>query len=37
MGNPMLTPPEEVVNNTGPVLCQERLGGLLRHYYRQAA
>lgn len=37
LGNQLLTPTDENAAHGGPILCQERLGGLLKHYYRQAA
>ena len=37
MGNSPLTEPTGTVPTDGEVRCQERLGGLLRHYYRKAA
>ena len=37
MGNRRLTEPEEPPPREGPVLCRERLGGLLKSYFRQAA
>lgn len=37
MGNiPLIKPPDESPPE-GKIVCQERLGGLLRHYYRQVA
>ena len=36
-GNRLIEPGEEVGRTTGKVACQERLGGILRYYYRQAA
>ncbi len=37
-GNLLLFPASEKTNRVeGPVCCRERLGGLLRHYYREAA
>lgn len=29
-------PPEEPMPRDGPILCHQRLGGLLKSYYRQA-
>ncbi len=37
MGNQLLAEPEARKNDDGEVSCRERLGGLLRYYYRQAA
>jgi putative transposase len=37
LGNRILQPGEEMGRKTGPVECRERLGGLLRYYYRKAA
>jgi len=37
MDNCLLTASEAPASAEGEILCQERLGGLLRHYYRQAA
>ncbi len=37
LGNRLIDPPEEIGATDGPVACRERLGGLLRYYYRQAA
>jgi putative transposase len=37
MGNRLLIPGREVGEKAGKVMCRERLGGLLRYYYRQAA
>jgi putative transposase len=28
---------EEIIRRDGEVLCRERLGGMLRYYYREAA
>jgi transposase InsO family protein len=36
-GNLLLFPSQMPDNSTGPVRCRERLGGLLRFYYRPAA
>ena len=36
MGNRRLTEPAEPMPTEGRVLCRERLGGLLKSYYRQA-
>jgi len=37
LGNRILMPGPEVGQATGTVECRERLGGLLRYYYRAAA
>ncbi len=37
LGNRLIDPREEIGATDGPVACRERLGGLLRYYYRQAA
>jgi hypothetical protein len=37
VGNQLLIPGEEVGQKTGDIACRERLGGLLRYYYRRAA
>ena len=37
MGNRILAPGDEVGRTFGDVECRERLGGLLRYYYRKAA
>ena len=36
IGNRLIVPPaaEVPVNENAPILCRERIGGLLRHYYR---
>ena len=36
LGNKLLAPQTTVIG-TGPITCRERLGGLLRFYYREAA
>ena len=36
LGNKLLAPQTTVIG-TGPIACRERLGGLLRFYYREAA
>ena len=36
LGNRIIDPGEEVGRKTGPIECSQRLGGLLRYYYRQA-
>ncbi|NIM19728.1 MAG: hypothetical protein GTO51_05715 [Candidatus Latescibacteria bacterium] len=35
--NRLIEPGEEVNLRDGDVLCRERLGGMLRYYYREAA
>jgi transposase InsO family protein len=37
MGNKRLTEPPAPPPRDGPVLCRERLGGMLKSYYREAA
>jgi putative transposase len=37
LGNRLIEAGPEVVRLTGDVNCRERLGGMLRYYYRQAA
>ncbi len=37
LGNRLIDPQEQVGATDGRVACRERLGGLLRYYYRQAA
>lgn len=37
LGNRLIEPEDGVGKTTGELCCQERLGGLLRYYYRQAA
>jgi len=37
LGNQLIEPDREVGRTTGEVLCRERLGGMLRYYYRDAA
>ena len=37
LDNTIIVPGEEVGRTTGPIECRERLGGVLRYYYRQAA
>ena len=37
LGNRILVPGEEVGRASGEIECRERLGGLLRYYYRKAA
>ena len=36
LGNELIDPGKEVGRATGPVRCRERLGGMLRYYYRAA-
>jgi hypothetical protein len=35
LGNELITPANN--NATGDIECRQRLGGLLKHYYRKAA
>ena len=37
LDNRRIIEPEEPAPTEGPVLCRERLGGLLKTYYRKAA
>jgi len=37
LGNRLIEPGEEVGRLTGDVVCRERVGGMLRYYYREAA
>ena len=37
LGNRVIEPGEEVNRHNVEVLCRERLGGMLRYYYRKAA
>jgi len=37
LGNRLIEPGEEVGRTAGEVVCRERLGGMLRYYYRKAA
>jgi len=37
LGNRRITEPDESPPRDGPIQCRERLGGLLRTYYREAA
>ena len=37
LGNELIIRPQTTAAVTGPVECHERLGGLLRYYYREAA
>jgi len=37
LDNRLIEPGEEVACSAGEVQCRERLGGILRYYYRQAA
>ena len=37
IGNRLIDPQEEIGAADGPVACRERLGGMLRYYYREAA
>ena len=37
LGNKIIEPGDEVESLGGEVMCSERLGGILRYYYRRAA
>ena len=37
LGNQIIEPGDEVGRDEGELRCRERLGGLLRYYYRDAA
>jgi putative transposase len=37
LGNRLIDPGEEAGCTAGEVVCRERLGGMLRYYYREAA
>ena len=37
LGNRIIDPQDEIGATDGPIKCRERLGGLLRYYYRKAA
>jgi putative transposase len=37
LDNQLITPAPSPANENAPVQCRERLGGILRHYYRPAA
>jgi transposase InsO family protein len=37
IGNQLIMPPSMPVNENAPVQCRERLGGILKFYYRKAA
>jgi putative transposase len=37
LGNRLIEPGDEVCSTTGKIACRQRLGGLLRYYYREAA
>ena len=37
LGNEIIAPGNEVGQVTGAVRCRERVGGMLRYYYRDAA
>jgi len=37
LDNRLIEPDEEVGRTTGEIACRERLGGMLRYYYRKAA
>jgi hypothetical protein len=36
LGNELIAPTTPVIG-TGPIQCRERLGGVLKFYYREAA
>ena len=36
-GNELLTPLPTIRSADGPIQCRERLGGVLKYYYREAA
>jgi hypothetical protein len=37
LGNRLIDPGDEVGRTTGEIACRERLGGILRYYYRKTA
>ena len=37
LANRVIEPGEEIDRRNGEILCRERLGGMLRYYYRKAA
>ena len=37
LGNELIEPEEEIGRSAGEIRCRERMGGLLRYYYREAA
>ena len=37
LGNKIIEPDDKVGQTFGEVTCRERLGGMLRYYYRDAA
>ncbi len=37
LGNELIEPEDEAGRHEGEIRCRERLGGLLRYYYREAA
>ena len=37
LDNRLIDPDEEVGRETGVIKCRERLGGMLKYYYRDAA
>jgi len=37
LDNRLIEPDENVGRTSGKITCQDRLGGMLRYYYRQAA
>jgi putative transposase len=36
LGNRLISPAEDAGRAVGEIVCRERLGGLLRYYYRRA-
>jgi hypothetical protein len=37
LNNRLIEPEKEIVQSAGRIECRERLGGMLRYYYRKAA
>ena len=37
LDNRLIEPDETAARSDGPIACRERIGGMLRYYYRQAA
>jgi hypothetical protein len=37
LGNTIIDPTDDVGGSEGDIMCKRRLGGLLRHYRREAA
>ena len=37
LGNALIEPEKRIGERQGPVRCRQRLGGLLKYYYREAA